>query len=651
MIGEENRTMPCCSRRDTTVRQNRRARGSIGRLILIGVALLIMLQPAGAASPLSGDTRPIKQALNYLKTNHLDDGGFGSGGTTEWVIMAIASAGQDPRQWQREGHSPLDYLGTLSPTSNPFDWIRMTLALTAMGEEPRDFHGVDYLQMIKGHYKGGQFGDPLSLRDDYWAVLALVSAGEKSSKEVQDSQGFILTHQNPDGSWSASTTGIETCADNTAGALVALMASGYKPETEAVRKALTYLKGVQGHDGGFSYLFMPSNSASDAWVIQALWAVGEDPSGWRQRHGDLIGHLLTLQQSDGSFKWTADAANSPLLMTAYAVPALLGKPYPISPSQSNLITVTVRIEGERHTLLHTPVTLGPTRFEDAQGTGYTASFPTPLSLVVEAVRDAAIPYQIQSAALGLYLKSLGGESGGWQYRVNHGLPMVSAHRYRLKSSDEVIWFYDYQGCKSPLRIIPEQVRAWEGERIRFLVEQFDDTDHQWKRASGVTVTAGTHSLPAPHGEVSIPFEHAGMFRVFADKDQAIRSVSTPIVIEKPRSVTVNLRIQDTGTLLCDQTLSLFPCTTTDITGRSLSIRKPVVLGALEAARRKELITYEVIQTAEGVILVSINGRAEDNEHGSWWYEVNGIKVIDDIDEYELTDHDIVVFYRSRHPRG
>jgi hypothetical protein len=40
----------------------------------------------------------------------------------------------------------------------------------------------------------------------------------------------------------------------------------------------------------------------------------------------------------------------------------------------------------------------------------------------------------------------------------------------------------------------------------------------------------------------------------------------------------------------------------------------------------------VIRAAKGVILVSINGRAEDDEHGSRLYEVNRVKTGNYVDE-------------------
>ena len=83
--------------------------------------------------------------------------------------------------------------------------------------------------------------------------------------------------------------------------MVALVAAGLDPQSEAISKGLKYLKKSQLKCGGFSYLFMPANTASASWVMQSLSALGKDPSDWRKDKTNLPDHLLGFQSSDGSF--------------------------------------------------------------------------------------------------------------------------------------------------------------------------------------------------------------------------------------------------------------------------------------------------------------------------------------------------------------
>jgi prenyltransferase beta subunit/ferredoxin len=611
-------------------------------------------------SPLRPDSPQIKQALNFFKAHQEEDGGFGPGGATEWAMIAITAAGQDPKGWYRNGRTPYDYLKARKLTDNPYDWMRMILALTAIGDNSRDFNGVDYVAKIKNFYQVGQFGDPLSLRDDYWAVVALVAAGEINSREVRNSVSFILKHQGLDGSWSASTTGIEVCADNTAAAMNALIAAGEKPASEAIVKGLAYLKTSQNSDGGFPYLFMPSNAATDSSVIQALSAAGIDPSTWTKHRSDPVTHLRSLQQPDGSFNWTAQSANSPLMMTAHAVPALLGKVLPIQPWNSGLTTVDLRIEGKNRTLLHTQVTLSPAVYTDTTGFRYAPSFSTPLSAISEAVTATGMAYRIERHPLGLFIKSLAGESDFWQYRVNDRLPWVAANEYRLRSGDEVIWFFDHVECKSPLRLRPEKQSIFEGETVRLRVEQYDDNSDIWKPASDTSVFVTAHdrgagnnetaSYPVHKGEVSVPFRKKGSYRLYAEKEHAVRSRKRLITVEERNPVSVGLRIENNNALLWEGKVDLLETEVKDMNGHLIILHRPNILGLLEAARRKGHISYEIIKTSQGVILFSINGLEEDNSNGSWWFEINGARVSSDIDEQILKNGDAVLLYRSKHFR-
>lgn len=604
--------------------------------LLVGFILLLLHCQCADAGDLTPGSSVIKKALTYIRTCQHEDGGFGPGGMTEWVIVALAAAGQDPLEWKKNGQSPLDYLKDQIPPDDLFSSIRVTLALTAAHVDPRNFGGIDYVQRIRQHYRNGQFGDPLSLRDDYWAILALASSGEQLAEDVAKAAQFVLDNQNTDGSWSASITGIETCVDNTAAAILALRAAGKEEYSEAILKGFAFLRKYQNQDGGFGYLFMPSNAASDSWALQAYSAAGKNAIT-ESSVQSLFTHLLSLQQLDGSFKWTTDLANSPLLMTAYAIPALLGKSYPFSMSRVEQIVVGVRVEGERNSLLTTQIILDYPR-------------PTPLSALCSAAEQEKISHEIEVLGGALYLKSIGSEADGWQYRVNTRLPMIAASDMSLKSGDDIIWFYDYHGCKSPLNIDVEKYDAWEGETISFHVKHYNDDVEKWETAHDALIVIGNKRYPVTDGSVAIPFDRSGTYRIYAEKEGAIRSDVKNVVIEKYQPISVKVRIEDVCELLWEGEVTYSHLTIKDIRGREINMRRPVLLGALDAASKNGGFRYSIVQTAEGLILVSILGREEDNENGSWWYQVNGQNLFQDVDEYTLNNGDALLLYRSKHPR-
>jgi subtilase family serine protease len=68
------------------------------------------------------DSQVITDALDYLKTEQEDDGGFSDARTTSYAIQAIVAAGQDPLTYLSNGKSPLDYLIDLQQDDGSFNY-------------------------------------------------------------------------------------------------------------------------------------------------------------------------------------------------------------------------------------------------------------------------------------------------------------------------------------------------------------------------------------------------------------------------------------------------------------------------------------------------------------------------------------------------
>lgn len=305
----------------------------IGSILLI---LLLCVASCGAY-PLNTGDPAIQTSLNYLRSCQKDDGGFGeagresSPGTTSWAIMAAVAAGEDPRMWVKNGNSTIDYLRSMNDEilakGGTVDIARTILTLVAVGEDPRAFSGTDYVAELKSRVKSdGQAGD--HVYTTIWTIIALASVGEDAGA----SAAWLVSQQNADGGFPW-TPGAESDPDDTGAALEALAAAGIPHDAAAVQNALAYLKGMQQEDGGFHYGgTSATNSASDSWVIQGIVAAGGNPAEWRADKTSVVDHLIGLQNPDGSFRYTAYVTDNPCGMTASAIPALLGRPYPILPS-------------------------------------------------------------------------------------------------------------------------------------------------------------------------------------------------------------------------------------------------------------------------------------------------------------------------------
>ena len=120
----------------------------------------------------------------------------------------------------------------------------------------------------------------------------------------------------------AWATGIPPDNDDTAAAVEALAAAGVRGSV--VTRALAYLRARETKDGGFE--LQPgsgSNVQSTAWSIQAFLAAGAKPPAAAFRY------LARMTRADGSLRYSARYATTPLWVSAQALPALSRKPFPL----------------------------------------------------------------------------------------------------------------------------------------------------------------------------------------------------------------------------------------------------------------------------------------------------------------------------------
>lgn len=233
------------------------------------------------------------RALAYLKSQPIG----------AWEAMAFGADGQ---------RVSLDSLANAALTSAT-DIERQILGVRAAGGNPRSFAGKNLVQLLQQRFTNNQIGEANLINDDIFGVLALLAAGEPANApEIAKTIQTILGKQSGDGYWGS--------IDLTAAAVEALRAyqsrGGSVDVGDAVARARGYLLRSKDQYGGWG-----ENSASTAWGIQALVALGEDVS-------KEIAALLRYQNTNGGFGWKSSEDVS-AFMTAYAVPALLQKPLPI----------------------------------------------------------------------------------------------------------------------------------------------------------------------------------------------------------------------------------------------------------------------------------------------------------------------------------
>ncbi len=305
-----------------------------GKHILTLLILAIVCIGYTGSACASDVDNAIENALRYLAEHQQPDGGFAEPGVsgsqtspTWFAVTAITSVGDDPADWNVGGVSSRDFWKTeQSGSDGTGEVAKMCCILVQYGLDPHNYQGKNYVEELKNKMKpNGQIGD--FVYTTYWGIFGLVAAGEDVSKSV----AWLKSQQQADGGWSW-VEGAVSDSDDTAASIMALIAGGVSPDDQSIKNAVQYLRNVQEPSGGFNYgYYSESNLASTAWVVQALCAAGIDPETVTTNGNSPIDYLLSLQQADGSFKYTAYTTDSPVSMTARAVAALSGKPYPILP--------------------------------------------------------------------------------------------------------------------------------------------------------------------------------------------------------------------------------------------------------------------------------------------------------------------------------
>jgi hypothetical protein len=319
---------------------------------------LVCAAGARAAPDNATNAGRLDRTVRFLQEAQNMDGGFGGQAGAQssqlfsaWVALALAAAAINPQdQAKPGGASAYTYLAAhvaaairaelCEPAICTTAFERELLVVDAAGTSPRNFGGIDLLdELLARKLPDGSFpyvpGGRGEINDTIFAILSLSPIVEPAVRAaVGRAAEWLIEQQNTDGSWSWQSKGSPGESDMTGAAIEALAAAGM-PDTEAQRKAVGYLHGVQQQDGGFPEFpsEAESNSGSTAWATQGLWAAGENPEAqaWIQPSSGRgpLDYLESMQQPDGHVRYRASAELNGVWMTAYAGPAYAGQPLPV----------------------------------------------------------------------------------------------------------------------------------------------------------------------------------------------------------------------------------------------------------------------------------------------------------------------------------
>jgi hypothetical protein len=111
----------------------------------------------------------------------------------------------------------------------------------------------------------------------------------------------------------------------------ALGASGLR-SGKRIDRAVAFLKRSQNRDGGFGQLRgYDSNTQSTAWAAQGMQGVGRSAGALKRGGRTALGYIRSLQRANGQIAYSRRSNQTPVWVTADALRALAGKPFPVRP--------------------------------------------------------------------------------------------------------------------------------------------------------------------------------------------------------------------------------------------------------------------------------------------------------------------------------
>jgi Squalene-hopene cyclase C-terminal domain/Prenyltransferase and squalene oxidase repeat len=309
--------------------------------------------PMPAATPFAAaaDHRALIRELAFLSKAQNPNGGFGAGaGETSselyssWVALGLAAAGRDPLSLRKDGHTVLDAIrGEASSLQGAGDLERTILALRACGVSVHSLPGGDPVRrLLRFRSHDGSFSEQANLTS--FAVLALRAAGYSFHDSiVRGAAAWLQRQQEPDGGFGFGERGGGGDVDDTAAVVQALVAAGGQGGA-LLGHAVSFILDTQNLDGGFpEESGGESNSQSTAWAIQALSAVGRNLEGVRRKGSRTpLEYIESLVAPDGSVRYSRTGSQTPVWVTAQALTALAGKPFPIAPLRARAATPSTR---------------------------------------------------------------------------------------------------------------------------------------------------------------------------------------------------------------------------------------------------------------------------------------------------------------------
>jgi hypothetical protein len=313
----------------------------------VAVIAVLALVPAPA---LAARTHHVTRGLDYLHSQQVPStGGFGKPTATAFAMLGAVATGErvSSKAWTHGGKNPVRSLQALNQeaaaaaTSNaPLYYAQMIMAYLAAGHEGYVYDAgtghIDLLAKLQsyqdtssasGNSSYGSYSPSSSnrsyqaVRTTCWAIMAQ-HALRIDTPNFQAAVAWLQAQPS-----FGLDAGDPSDTIDTALAVQALRAGHVDAGAAPIPGALSFLKSVQLHNGGFPDQRASSAVASSqatAYAIQAIRAAGERPSDstWQASGGGPLDALAGMQVKRGAYAERGHTLIDPVTVTGNVLVAL-----------------------------------------------------------------------------------------------------------------------------------------------------------------------------------------------------------------------------------------------------------------------------------------------------------------------------------------
>lgn len=294
--------------------------------------------PPPAPETISDQTiqEAVDKILAYLESQQAEDGKILDGGITDWSILSFGANNQYAEDIASVSSTLLEYAESYNFTDSSdlnlcAAYPRHILALLATGTATDDANITSLTSKIQTECISENLYGLNGINDDIFALISMLALDYTlDDAVVSTTYHTILDDQTDSGAFTwdgwagADITG---AAINT---LTYAQEKNLNVEQSILNNAKQYLKDNQLDDGGWTGSGITSDVLTTSWALMGINALGETQDDWFTGDNKNPWHVLINNLNNNGYyesAWSPGAVD--WFATKHAVPALLGKSWPI----------------------------------------------------------------------------------------------------------------------------------------------------------------------------------------------------------------------------------------------------------------------------------------------------------------------------------